>query len=111
MQTIAGVQALVAGHDDAARLWVFGHVCDHNLHLNATGVGRDRVADLEDEVTAFVIALGGTFSAEHGIGQTLTQEMALFKPAVEIELMRSLKSLLDPGDLFNPHRLLPPVHP
>lgn len=70
MQTITGsCQALVAGHDDAARLWVFGHVCDHNLHLNTTGVGRDRVADLEDEVTAFVIALGGTFSAEHGIGR------------------------------------------
>jgi FAD/FMN-containing dehydrogenase len=51
--------------------------------------------------------LGGTFSAEHGVGQVLTQEMALFKPAVEIELMRGIKALLDPHDLFNPGRLLP----
>ena len=50
---------------------------------------------------------GGTFSAEHGIGQVLTEEMALFKPAVEIDLMRGIKRLLDPHDLFNPGRLLP----
>jgi FAD/FMN-containing dehydrogenase len=51
--------------------------------------------------------LGGTFSAEHGVGQVLTQEMSLFKPAVEIELMRGIKALLDPNGLFNPGRLLP----
>jgi len=56
-------------------------------------------------------ALGGTFSAEHGIGQTLTGEMALFKPPVELALMQSIKQLLDPGNLFNPHRLLPPASP
>jgi FAD/FMN-containing dehydrogenase len=54
-------------------------------------------------------ALGGTFSAEHGIGQTLTGEMALFKPPVELALMQAIKQLLDPGNLFNPHRLLPPA--
>ena len=53
-------------------------------------------------------ALGGTFSAEHGIGQQLTQEMALFKPEVEVDVMRGIKRLLDPHDLFNPGRLLPP---
>jgi len=52
-------------------------------------------------------ALGGTFSAEHGIGQVLTQEMALFKPPVELDLMRGIKALLDPQHLFNPGRLLP----
>ena len=53
-------------------------------------------------------ALGGTFSAEHGIGQTLTGEMAIFKSPVELGLMRSIKQLLDPANLFNPGRLLPP---
>jgi FAD/FMN-containing dehydrogenase len=53
--------------------------------------------------------LGGTFSAEHGIGQALTQEMALFKPAVEVDLMRGIKAQLDPLNLFNPGRLLPPA--
>ena len=45
--------------------------------------------------------------AEHGIGQVLTEEMHLFKPAVELELMRAVKSAIDPQDLFNPGRLLP----
>jgi FAD/FMN-containing dehydrogenase len=35
--------------------------------------------------------------------------MALFKPPVELALMQSIKQLLDPGNLFNPHRLLPPA--
>ena len=58
-------------------------------------------------------SLGGTFSAEHGIGQTLTAEMAQFKPAVELSMMRGIKQLFDPANLFNPHRLLPasPSHP
>jgi FAD/FMN-containing dehydrogenase len=55
--------------------------------------------------------LRGTFSAEHGIGQQLTNEMRLFKPEVELDMMRGIKSLLDPHDLFNPGRLLPPANP
>lgn len=52
--------------------------------------------------------LRGTFSAEHGIGQQLMHEMSLFKPPVELDVMRGIKHLLDPGNLFNPGRLLPP---
>ncbi len=51
--------------------------------------------------------LGGTFSAEHGVGQALIDEMRMFKPAVELELMRAIKSVVDPRNLFNPGRLLP----
>jgi FAD/FMN-containing dehydrogenase len=51
--------------------------------------------------------LGGTFSAEHGVGRTHRDEMARFKPAVELSLMRGIKRLLDPANLFNPGRLLP----
>lgn len=55
--------------------------------------------------------LRGTFSAEHGVGQQLTQEMVLFKPEVEVDLMRGIKHLMDPKNLFNPGRLLPPAFP
>ena len=51
--------------------------------------------------------LGGTFSAEHGIGQALTEDMRLFKSATAIDLMRAIKSVVDPYNLFNPGRLLP----
>jgi FAD/FMN-containing dehydrogenase len=54
-------------------------------------------------------ALGGTFSAEHGIGEALTAEMAHFKSPVELALMRGIKRLLDPRNLLNPGRLLPPA--
>lgn len=51
--------------------------------------------------------LGGTFSAEHGIGQTGTGEMARYKSPVELDMMRALKATFDPKNLFNPGRLLP----
>lgn len=58
-----------------------------------------------------VAALGDTFSAEHGIGRTLTAEMARYKPSVEIAMMQAVRRSLDPDGLFNPGRLLPPVPP
>jgi FAD/FMN-containing dehydrogenase len=96
---------------------VVAHLGDGNVHFiplasfeqwrafaDAEAVSH-RVKHAVNEVA---YALGGTFSAEHGIGQQLTEEMALFKPPVEIDLMRGIKQLLDPGNLFNPGRLLPP---
>ena len=53
------------------------------------------------------VALGGTFSAEHGIGRTLVGDMARYKSAIELSMMRTIKQALDPNNLFNPGRLLP----
>ena len=51
--------------------------------------------------------LGGTFSAEHGVGQYLVAEMRQYKSEVELSLMRSVKRALDPKGLFNPAKVLP----
>jgi FAD/FMN-containing dehydrogenase len=96
---------------------VVAHLGDGNVHFiplasfaqwqsfdDAEAVSH-RVKQAVNEVAH---ELRGTFSAEHGIGQQLTNEMRLFKPAVEIDMMRGIKSLLDPHRLFNPGRLLPP---
>lgn len=56
-------------------------------------------------------ALGGSFSAEHGVGQMFTSEMAHFKSPVELALMRAVKQAVDPAGVFNPGRLLPPAWP
>ena len=73
---------------------------------------RDAAASaIKRSVNDVAHALGGTFSAEHGIGRTLLGEMADYKPAVELELMRSIKQALDPHNLFNPGRLLPARSP
>ncbi|MEM9204124.1 MAG: FAD-linked oxidase C-terminal domain-containing protein, partial [Actinomycetota bacterium] len=55
-----------------------------------------------------VFSLGGTLSAEHGVGRLLRDRVGPQKPAIEWELMRTIKRALDPDDIFNPGALLPP---
>jgi FAD/FMN-containing dehydrogenase len=49
---------------------------------------------------------GGSFSAEHGIGQTKVDELARYAPAVELEIMHGIKHLLDPNGIMNPGKVL-----
>ena len=56
---------------------------------------------------AIAAELGGTFSAEHGIGQYLLAEMRQYKSEVELGLMRAVKQALDPRGLFNPTKVIP----
>lgn len=99
---------------------VVAHLGDGNVHF-IPFFAFDRWGELEepqaldarirDCVNEIAHGLGGTFSAEHGVGQTHMREMAQFKPAVELALMRGIKKMLDPNDLFNPGRLLPAITP
>ena len=93
----------------------FGHVGDGNIHLWVLPVSDDAIEPflaVRDEMTAeadrLVFALGGTLSAEHGVGRLLRERVSPQKPAIEWALMRSIKQALDPDDLFNPGALLPP---
>ncbi|WP_438859876.1 FAD-binding oxidoreductase [Achromobacter spanius] len=104
------LQALMPG----IRIVCFGHVGDGNLHYNqskplamddaAFRAQEDAVHDIVHEVAA---ALGGSISAEHGIGRLKQQAFLQFKPAVSVELMQRIKHALDPLGTFNPGRLLP----
>ena len=105
---------LVGCRDCRAR--VVAHLGDGNAHFipflrfDAWERLPDREATgaaIKRSVNDVAHALGGTFSAEHGIGRTLLGEMAAYKSAVELDLMRSIKQALDPHNLFNPGRLLP----
>ena len=53
------------------------------------------------------IALGGSFSAEHGIGLSKLPAMALHKDAVALDVMRAVKQALDPQGIMNPGKVLP----
>ena len=53
-----------------------------------------------------VVDMGGSFSAEHGVGQLKLREMARYKQPLELDLMRRLKDALDPSGLMNPGKLL-----
>ncbi len=92
----------------------FGHVGDGNIHFNLTQPeGADSEAYLArwDEfnhiVHGIVLSLGGSVSAEHGVGRFKREEMRTIKSAVELDLMRRIKQALDPEDLMNPGVLLP----
>jgi len=53
-----------------------------------------------------VASLEGSFSAEHGVGQMKRADMAAFKSPVELDLMRSIKTALDPNGILNPGKVL-----
>jgi FAD/FMN-containing dehydrogenase len=111
---VAAIEALVQANFPDCRLNIFGHVGDGNLHVNVRPAAGRTLADLADRKTAITeaveavaVRLGGSFSAEHGIGQMRIPGMAAHKSAVELDLMRRLKAALDPANLLNPGKMLP----
>ena len=90
-----------------ARVYAFGHVGDGNIHYN---VGPEALVRRREAVNRVVYdtvaALGGSISAEHGLGQLKREEIARRKDPLELELMRALKRALDPRGLMNPGKLI-----
>jgi FAD/FMN-containing dehydrogenase len=98
---------LVQGLVPDGRLLPFGHLGDGNLHFNVlvpdATVGVDALRlDLQHAVYDLVQELGGSISAEHGIGRLKRDELAARKDPLEIELMRRVKRALDPENVLNP---------
>ncbi|HET6560422.1 MAG TPA: FAD-binding oxidoreductase [Marmoricola sp.] len=96
------------------RLVTYGHVGDGNLHHNLSappGLSADaflaRSGELSTVVYDAVAAVGGSISAEHGIGTAKRAAAARYKDPVELELMRAVKQALDPAGLMNPGKVLP----
>ncbi|WP_298210337.1 FAD-binding oxidoreductase [Acidovorax sp.] len=94
-----------------ARLVVFGHVADNNLHIVVnTGVNTLRESKAIAEVVyRAVVARCGSISAEHGIGMEKRAALATHLPAPVLEQMRRLKALMDPQGLLNPGKVLEPT--
>ena len=97
-----------------ARVICFGHLGDGNLHYNCFVAGRRRddpvareATDVNDVVLGIVRDFGGSFSAEHGIGQAKRHALAQYKSGLELALMRGLKRTLDPLNIMNPGKMLP----
>jgi FAD/FMN-containing dehydrogenase len=97
--------------EPTARPVIFGHVGDGNLHYNLT-VPEDlasdtkRVRQVTTTIYDLVAELGGSFSAEHGVGVTKRAYLEQYRGSAEIDLMRRLKRALDPQNLLNPGKII-----
>jgi FAD/FMN-containing dehydrogenase len=103
-------EALIPG----VRAVPFGHMGDGNIHFNleqpeggdaAAFLARDHA--IMDTVNAVVRELGGSFSAEHGVGRLKPYMMADWRGGAELALMRRIKDALDPRGIMNPGKVLP----
>jgi FAD/FMN-containing dehydrogenase len=111
---IVNTNAQIEQTFENARMVVFGHLGDGNLHYNVSAAEgksgpsfRQQEARINDVVYEAVQRAGGSISAEHGIGQLKIDKNAHYKSAVELRLMAQLKATLDPLGLMNPGRVLP----
>jgi FAD/FMN-containing dehydrogenase len=108
-----GAGRRVAELESAARPVIFGHVGDGNLHYNIVQpAGADPVqfrADgrrITEAIYELATGLGGSISAEHGIGVLKKADLGRYRDPVEIELMRTLKKALDPRNILNPGKVI-----
>jgi FAD/FMN-containing dehydrogenase len=108
-QCAAAVDQILPG----ARMVVFGHLGDGNLHYNVAaplGMPPNDLLPYQAEVAALVHdqvqARCGSFSAEHGVGQLKRADLAQRKSVVELNLMRAIKNALDPDGILNPGKVL-----
>ena len=91
----------------------FGHVGDGNLHYNVSapeGVAPDIFVNETGAINRIVhdsvARFRGSISAEHGLGQSKREEIRRYKSPLELELMRKIKSTLDPHGIMNPGKVL-----
>lgn len=91
----------------------FGHIGDGNVHFNLSqpkGMDKEVFLDLWGEMNAIVHGIvremGGSISAEHGVGQLKRDEIAATKSPVEMGVMRTLKNALDPKGILNPGKVV-----
>jgi D-lactate dehydrogenase (cytochrome) len=103
----------VAAAKPGTRLCTFGHLGDGNLHYNLTqpeGMAPQDFLDcwreMNDIVHGIAVRLGGSFSAEHGIGLLKAGELRHYKEPIELELMQRVKAALDPSGTMNPGKVI-----
>ncbi|MEZ0293072.1 MAG: FAD-binding oxidoreductase [Solirubrobacteraceae bacterium] len=96
-------RAAVAEVAPGARVILFGHLGDGNVHVNVLGTDDDRV---DAAVLRVAAEHGGTISAEHGVGVAKAAYLGLVRSEAELRAMRAVKRALDPAGVLNPGAVL-----
>lgn len=111
-QMLAQVEAVVLARYPNWEIVWFGHIGDGNLHLNIL-----KPDDLDKktffaachqvthEISAIIQSLGGSISAEHGVGLLKKEYLKYSRSEIEIDLMRSIKQAFDPKGILNPNKI------
>ncbi|HXQ31149.1 MAG TPA: FAD-binding oxidoreductase [Steroidobacteraceae bacterium] len=115
---VAAAERRVAALAPGARIVGYGHVGDGNLHFNLSpppGVARDSAEQaafltlapaVNRAIHDLVAELGGSFTAEHGIGRLKVAELERYEDPAALAVMRSIKAALDPHGIMNPGKVL-----
>ncbi|MDD2859979.1 MAG: FAD-binding oxidoreductase [Acidiphilium sp.] len=112
---LARAADMLAQHYPDARMAAFGHIGDGNIHLNviqpegADPAGFEAQGDvLMERVNVIIADLGGSFSAEHGIGLLKRHAFAAWRGEVERDVMLRIKAAIDPAAIMNPGKIFEP---
>jgi FAD/FMN-containing dehydrogenase len=113
---INDVDALVRERYPDFEICWYGHIGDGNLHLNILrpdSVSAEdfyqRCHSISPQLFAQVESRSGSISAEHGVGLLKRDFLSFSRSPEELRIMRALKQILDPNQIMNPGKLLPPV--
>jgi FAD/FMN-containing dehydrogenase len=105
---VGQVEAAIGKLYPEARVVAFGHLGDNNVHVSVGGVewNDESIRSVERAVYGCLESFAGAISAEHGIGLEKRAYLPISRSDAEIELMKSLKRMLDPNNILNPGKVV-----
>lgn len=100
------VREVVHDVDPAARLWLFGHGGEAAIHVNFVGPANDSTV-VDEAVLRLVADMGGSISAEHGIGRSKLPWIGFAHSDTDLEVFAGIRAAFDPVGIMNPGVMLP----
>ena len=108
-ETVANIESRLKRIDPEIGVWVMGHLGDGNLHYtigNGEPTDAARQTAIADAVYCDLKSIGGSISAEHGIGTDKRVSLAKYSDPEKMHLMKGIKQIFDPQGIMNPGKVL-----